>query len=846
MSSNMAENIGSTKNDEVRRKLFDWAMQGKWDEAMKLYKQHLWLRSEKITKDGDTALHIAVRDRQEWVVGEMVKLVTTPEQNEGVLKSQNDKKNTPLHLAASIGNVSMCECFTKEHNDLVGICNEDGENPLFLAARHGKIKAFNCLLPKALELSVAFKTDHIHCRNKKGETILHCAIDEGHFKLAFLIIERYEDLCSKYDEKGVSPLHLLASQPTAFRSGTYLGLIDKIIYHCTFVLPPGFGDAEKSDDPAERQTLVKLLPVLWNNIKGLFFLIITFIKICINPSGAEKAENARTTLDEETPEQAIPKQGSASTPGQGAHEHSKEDEKKVGLSQLPDDLRNFPMNYDTCFNFIRLLIQAILIPLGIGRSYMKKIQKKKEKNFFSAKILEKLLDKGKGRWYDSTGKDPLYKDRTILYEKEQLGTLDRRVCHLIHLIYTRKAPKKVRTSEDEFSKVMHKLLEEAQRPGGLIRKLFEQEVQTNRSPTYALKRSFVTTCSINLVTDSNWSPMETMCKAISQAAKKLGDELLSEIENKNQEKGKLWTPILIAAKNGIKEMVESILICSPMAIHDVSPEKKNVVLLAVENRHPHVYKVLLKNVNNMTDSVFGAVDNNGTVPCISLRCLLIISLGLLLVLHCKCSGKSSGLRYYVRKSMRPNFFPALNNDKESPQQIFTDKHKDLVQKGGEWLSSTATSCSVVSTLIATVAFATSTTLPGGNKEITGMPVLELKPAFHLFAISSLVALCSSITSTIMFLAILTSRNQEKDFARYLPGKLLVGLTTLFVSILAFCLLLLCPLLVLQKDLRMYALPIYVATCLPVTLFAIAQLPLYVDLIWVTFSKVPQPPLEDNA
>ena len=119
------------------------------------------------------------------------------------------------------------------------------------------------------------------------------------------------------------------------------------------------------------------------------------------------------------------------------------------------------------------------------------------------------------------------------------------------------------------------------------------------------------TCSINLVTDSNWSPMETMCKAISQAAKKLGDELLSEIENKNQEKGKLWTPILIAAKNGIKEMVESILICSPMAIHDVSPEKKNVVLLAVENRHPHVYKVLLKNVNNMTDSVFGAVDNNG-------------------------------------------------------------------------------------------------------------------------------------------------------------------------------------------------------------------------------------------
>ncbi|KAJ9696092.1 hypothetical protein PVL29_008374 [Vitis rotundifolia] len=334
-----------------------------------------------------------------------------------------------------------------------------------------------------------------------------------------------------------------------------------------------------------------------------------------------------------------------------------------------------------------------------------------------------------------------------------------------------------------------------------------------------------------------------MCKAISQAAKKLGDELLSEIENK--EKEKLWTPILIAAKNGIKEMVESILICSPMAIHDVSPEKKNAVLLAVEYRHPNVYKVLLKRANNMTDSVFGAVDNNGN-SALHIAAMFTdpkpwLTPGAALQMQWEVKWFE-----YVKKSMRPNFFPALNNDKESPQQIFTDKHKDLVKNGGKWLNDTATACSVVSTLIATVAFATSTTLPGGNKD-TGIPALEGKPAFHLFAISSLVALCSSITSTIMFLAILTSRNQEKNFAKYLPGKLLAGLTTLFVSILAvlvsFCS---AHFFVLQKELRMYALPIYVATCLPVTLFAIAQLPLYVDLIWVTFSKVPQPPLEDNA
>ena len=201
----------------------------------------------------------------------------------------------------------------------------------------------------------------------------------------------------------------------------------------------------------------------------------------------------------------------------------------------------------------------------------------------------------------------------------------------------------------------------------------------------------------------------------------------------------------------------------------------------------------------------------------------------------------------MKNSKPSNFFPAFNQKGESPQQIFTDKHKGLVKNGGEWLNKTATSCSVVSTLIATVAFATSSTLPSGNREDTGMPILELKPAFHLFTISSLIALCFSITATIMFLAILTSRLREKDFAKDLPVKLLAGLTSLFVSILAilvsFCA---AHFFVLQKELRHYALPIYAVTCLLATLFAIAQLPLYIDLTWTTFSTVPQPPLEDNT
>lgn len=70
------------------------------------------------------------------------------------------------------------------------------------------------------------------------------------------------------------------------------------------------------------------------------------------------------------------------------------------------------------------------------------------------------------------------------------------------------------------------------------------------------------------------------------------------------------TPILIAAKNGITEIVQKILEKYPVAIQDMNMDKKNIVLLAVENRQPHVYRLLLK-ITPMKESVFRKVDNKG-------------------------------------------------------------------------------------------------------------------------------------------------------------------------------------------------------------------------------------------
>lgn len=179
-----------------------------------------------------------------------------------------------------------------------------------------------------------------------------------------------------------------------------------------------------------------------------------------------------------------------------------------------------------------------------------------------------------------------------------------------------------------------------------------------------------------------------------------------------------------------------------------------------------------------------------------------------------------------------------NKKGQTPRRIFEETHEKLLVEGTEWLTKTAQSFSVVAALIATVAFATSATIPGGADD-KGKPHLENEPAFDVFSIASLVSLCFSVTALVFFLAILTSRCQHKDFEKDLPRKLLLGLTSLFASITAilvsFCA---AHFFVLQDNFKNAAFPIYAATCIPVVFFAFNQFPLYVDLIRSYIQKLP--------
>ncbi|KAL6327477.1 hypothetical protein AAG906_020073 [Vitis piasezkii] len=133
-----------------------------------------------------------------------------------VLDIKKEQGDTPLHLAVAIGNVSMCLHIACGHPYLVGVCNKELEPPLFVAARHGKIGAFFCLL----DMSGSRAQFYGKLRNKNGETILHCAIAGGHSKLAYLMAQQYEDLVNTISDRGASPVDKLISHyvPDLYKS----------------------------------------------------------------------------------------------------------------------------------------------------------------------------------------------------------------------------------------------------------------------------------------------------------------------------------------------------------------------------------------------------------------------------------------------------------------------------------------------------------------------------------------------------------------------------------------------------------------------------------------------------
>lgn len=101
--------------------------------------------------------------------------------------------------------------------------------------------------------------------------------------------------------------------------------------------------------------------------------------------------------------------------------------------------------------------------------------------------------------------------------------------------------------------------------------------------------------------------------------------------------------------------------------------------------------------------------------------------------------------------MDPSKAHAKNRKGETPKAVFDREHKQLRERGEQWMKDTANSCMIVATLIATVAFAAAFTTPGGTKQDRGTPNFLLKDSFTVFAIADGASLVLSSCSVFNLL-----------------------------------------------------------------------------------------------
>ncbi|WCJ41373.1 Ankyrin repeat family protein [Euphorbia peplus] len=239
---------------------------------------------------------------------------------------------------------------------------------------------------------------------------------------------------------------------------------------------------------------------------------------------------------------------------------------------------------------------------------------------------------------------------------------------------------------------------------------------------------------------------------------------------------------LTAARYGTHEIVRESIKSDPNIVYCADTLEHSFVHTAILYRHENVFN-LLHQLGVFSNLITSSVDKFGDN---------MLHLAGKLVPSKKISGAAlqmqRELQWFkeVEKFVLPSFKGALNKEGKTPRMVFTEEHKDLLEKGEKWMKDTASSCATVAALM-------------------------------------------------LLLCILTSRCAEEDFLRALPMRMSIGLIALFCSI-AFMLASFCAAfyLVMFERVTWIAVLIAVVAGVPVVLFALLQFPLLVEITYSTF------------
>ncbi|RZC91740.1 hypothetical protein C5167_027796 [Papaver somniferum] len=294
-----------------------------------------------------------------------------------------------------------------------------------------------------------------------------------------------------------------------------------------------------------------------------------------------------------------------------------------------------------------------------------------------------------------------------------------------------------------------------------------------------------------------------------------------------------------AASSGAVEVLEECIQILPELVM-LDMEKQSPLAVAIGQRTDRIFNLILDMTNDNKDKFATVRDKEGNT---------LLHLAAKLAPSTRLS-EISGPALRMQRELQwfkevEHFTPQkdrliTNKSGMTARALFTEEHEKLMKQGEEWMQRTAGSCMVVAALVTTVVFAAAFTIPGGNhsesnSEKNGTPIFLNNTSFLLFLAADAFGLFSSLTSVLAFLSILTSSYTEKDFLKSLPKKLILGLLSLFLSVVSMMIAFSAALsIVLGHRFSWFPLFITIITCVFLITYAVLQLPLFIEMVRATY------------
>ncbi|XP_070661029.1 ankyrin repeat-containing protein NPR4-like isoform X8 [Malus domestica] len=294
---------------------------------------------------------------------------------------------------------------------------------------------------------------------------------------------------------------------------------------------------------------------------------------------------------------------------------------------------------------------------------------------------------------------------------------------------------------------------------------------------------------------------------------------------KQMQGSSIQTALFKAVEHGNDEFLRELFNANILALGIHDENAKSMFQFSIECRQEKVYNFFHEFVRIMNVRTEFRVDKfNNTLLHSAARLSPPTQLK-----HIQCASlqMQRELQWFkeVEKIVPAKFLEVVNYaDGMTARDLFTKNHKELANEGERSMKATATSCTVVAALIVTIMFIAVFSVPGGTK--AGYPLFLNKRIFMVFIVADVFSLFSSTTSVVTFLGILNSRYAEDDFLKSLPTKMVIGLFTLFSSMVTMVIAFSSTLFLMLEAKEWIVVPIILLASVPI-----------VSFVWMQFSHL---------